>query len=151
MGNHQRRHLLVAHSDAQAIAGNARLRDLKDRAANPISVSYADIAVCQSFDREVFAELAGFEIRPPEEVRPVSIRVDLIDHHRALFAAVGNKIRLAVSGQIEAAGKHPAMHRTFPNRGPDQFATPGHVARHAHIDRDNPGHKCSSSAATLPS
>ena len=47
MGHHQRRHLLVAHSDAQPIAGDAWLRDLKDRAANPISVSYADIAVCQ--------------------------------------------------------------------------------------------------------
>ncbi len=151
MRHDQRGHPLVAHSDAEAPAGDARLGDLKDGAANPVSVSDADVAVRHSFDREVFTKLTEFEIRALEEIRPVSIRVELIHHHGTLFAAVSGEIGLTITNEIETTGKHPTLDRAFPDRGPDWLATPGHVARHAHIDRDNPGHKCSSSAATLPS
>src|SRR6202050_2969550 len=49
----QRRHAGLVHPDAGAIAGNARLSDFEERAADLITVADADGVVLQSFDREV--------------------------------------------------------------------------------------------------
>src|SRR2546422_10233327 len=57
-------HLGLVHANADAIAGNARLRDLEQRAADLITVAGAHGIVEQSFDREVLAELSGDEVGP---------------------------------------------------------------------------------------
>src|SRR5258707_398730 len=54
----QCRHPGLIHPNADAIAGNARLCDLEQRAADLITVADAHGFVGQSFDREVLAELS---------------------------------------------------------------------------------------------
>jgi len=60
----QCRHPGLVHPNADAIAGNARLSDLKERRADLISVTDAHGIVGQSFDREVLAELSVDEVVP---------------------------------------------------------------------------------------
>ena len=50
-GRQQCRHPRLVHPNADAIAGHARLRDLEERAADPIAVADAHGIVGQSFDR----------------------------------------------------------------------------------------------------
>jgi hypothetical protein len=49
---------------------------------------------------------------------------------------MGGKIRLSVTRQVETAAKYPAIDRAFPDRGPDQLASPGDVARETDVDRN---------------
>src|SRR4051812_11509109 len=51
-------HPRLVHPNADAIAGDARLRDLKQRAADLIAVTDAHRIVRQSFDCEVLSELS---------------------------------------------------------------------------------------------
>src|SRR5580658_5360663 len=55
-GCQQSRHTRLVHANADAIAGNARLSDFEERAADPITVADADRIVRDSLDGEIFAE-----------------------------------------------------------------------------------------------
>src|SRR5215510_5883442 len=57
-GGEQRWHARLVHSNADAIAGDARLRHLEQRAADPIPIADAYRIVEQSFDRKVLSELS---------------------------------------------------------------------------------------------
>src|SRR5262245_19468946 len=57
-GCQQSRHPGLVHANADAIAGNARLGDLEQRAADLITVADAHRIVGQSFDPEVLADLS---------------------------------------------------------------------------------------------
>ena len=62
MRHHERRHLRLVHSDAEPVAGDARLRHLEQRASNPVMVADAHLCVGQAVDREVLAELTVNEV-----------------------------------------------------------------------------------------
>ena len=103
----------VVQADPDAVAGDARLRDLEDGGPDPVAVADADVGVGEPVDGEVLAELPGDEVRPAELALPVPIGVDLVDEHGALFAAVPTEIALTVAVDVEPA--HAARPAT---RGP---------------------------------
>src|SRR5262249_55395521 len=96
-GCQQCRHPGLVHPNADAIAGNPRLRDLEQCAADLITVADAHIIVGQSFDREVLTELPGDEVGPPQQLLPIAIRFDLVDENSSLFAPVPGQIALTVT------------------------------------------------------
>src|SRR5215467_14197088 len=96
-GRQQRRHPGLVHPNADAIAGDARLRDLEQRAADLITVADAHGIIGQSFDREVLAELSVDEIGPLQLLLPKVIRFDLVDEDGALLTPVPGQVTLTVS------------------------------------------------------
>src|SRR5262245_5997630 len=61
-GCQQRRHPWFVHPDTNAIAGHARLSDLKQRTADLVTIADANGVIRQSFDRKIFAELSVDEV-----------------------------------------------------------------------------------------
>src|SRR5262245_42530594 len=72
-GCQQRRHPGLVHPNADAIAGNARLSDLEQSAADLIAGTDANSVVGQSFDREILAELSVDEVGPLQLLLPIAI------------------------------------------------------------------------------
>jgi hypothetical protein len=87
----------LIHPNADAIAGNARLSDLEQRAAYLITIADAHSIVEQSFDREVLAELSGDKVAPLQLPLPIGIRFDLINEDGPLFTSVPGQVALTVS------------------------------------------------------
>src|SRR5262249_10291420 len=92
-------HPRLAHPNADAIAGNSRLSDLEQRAADLIAVADANRVVSQSFDREVFPKLSGNEIGSLQLPLPTAMRFDLVNEDGPLLAAVPGEVALTVSLQ----------------------------------------------------
>ena len=103
VGDEQRGDARVVHADPDAVAGDARLGDLEDGGADPVAVADADLVVAQPLDGEVLAELSVDEVVPAELALPVAVRVDLVDEHGALLAAVPGEVALAVAVDVEPA------------------------------------------------
>jgi hypothetical protein len=116
MGHQQRRHRRLVHADANAVTGDARLRDFERRSADAVAVADADLVVGETLDGEVLAELAVAEIAPSELSLLVAVRVDLVDEHGAVLAAVREPVGLVVPVDVDA--------RTIrgPSTGPFQIA-----------------------------
>src|SRR5260370_14092673 len=131
----QCRHPGLVHPNADAIAGNARLCDLEQRAADLITVADAHGIVGQSFDGEVLAELSVDEVGPPQLLLPVTIRLDLVDEDGALLTPVPGQVTLTVSVQIQPADPTPATHWILPYRGVHSATLPLDVARKSDIHR----------------
>src|SRR5438477_12774528 len=93
----QCRHPGFVHPNADAIAGNARLSDLEQRAADLITVADAHGTVGQSFDREVLAKLSVDEVGPLQLLLPIAVRFDLVDEDGSLFTPVPGQVALTVS------------------------------------------------------
>ena len=72
-GGQQCRHARLAHPNADAIAGNARLGYLEQRTADLITVADTDGVIRQSFDREILAELSMDEVVPVQVLLPIAI------------------------------------------------------------------------------
>src|SRR5882724_2499304 len=131
----QCRHPRLVHPNADAIAGNARLSDLEQCAADLITVADANDIVGQSFDREVLAELSVDEVVPLQLLLPVAIRFDLVDEGGSLLAAVAVRVALTVSIQIQPASPTAATHRIFPDPSVYSAALPLDVARKSDVHR----------------
>ena len=136
----QRRDARVVHPDPDAVAGDARLGDLEDRGADPVAVADADLVVAQSLDREVLAELAVDEVASSELALPVPVGVDLVDEDRALLAAVPGQIALTVAVDVEPAHPARAGDGVLEDAREDGLPLPGHVLRHADVDRQQRAH-----------
>ena len=106
----QRGDARVVHAEPDAVAGDARLGDLEDGGADPVPVADAHLVVAQPLDREVLAELSVDEVASSELTFPVPVRVDLVDEHRALLAAVPAEVALAVAVEVEPAHAAGAGH-----------------------------------------
>src|SRR5262245_23126400 len=96
-GCQQCRHPGLVHSNADAIAGNARLSDLEQRAADLITVADAHGIVWPPFDRQGIAELSVDEVRPFQLPLPIAIRFELVDEDGALLPPMPGQVALAVS------------------------------------------------------
>src|SRR5262249_32120783 len=97
MLHQQGSHARLVHSDSNPVAGHARLRHFKQRAADAITVADADLIVRQSLHREVLAELSKHEVASPELPFPIAIGIDLIDENGPVLATVTLQISLAVA------------------------------------------------------
>ena len=142
-GGEQRRHAPFVHANADAIAGDTRLRHLEQGAADPIPIADADGIVGQSFDREVLAELSVDEVGPLQLLLPVAVRLDLIDEDRALLAAVAGQVALPVAIEIQPADATATSHRILPDRGVHRAAPPRDVARESDVYREQSSHVAS--------
>src|SRR5215510_5389313 len=114
-GCQQGRHPRLVHPDADAIAGDARLSNFKQRGADPITIADANGIVGQSFDREVFAELSVDEVAPLQLLLPIRIGFDLVGEDGALLTPVPDQVALTVSVQIQPADPAAATHWIFPD------------------------------------
>ena len=126
-------HLRIIHSDPDSIAGNSRLGHLEKRRADPITVPDADHVIGKTVDREVFSELAVFKTFPLQLRLPVSVRVELIHHHCAMFPAMTRKVTLSVTIEIKTARHHPARYGFLPYGRAHDFALPLDIAWQADI------------------
>src|SRR3569833_930668 len=136
-GCQQRRHSWLVHPKANPKAGNPRLRNLEERAANSIAVPDAHRIVGQSFDCEILTELprgAGIvEIGPLQLRRPIAIRLELINNDSPLLTAVASQIALPVSIQVQPARMTAAGHWTLPDCRVHRATVPLDVARKTHV------------------
>ena len=135
VGDEQRGNLRIVHADPDPVAGDAGLRHLEDRAADLVAIADAHLVVAESLDGEVLAELSVHEVVPSELAFPVPIRVDLVDEHRALLAAVARQIALTIAVNVEPADPAGTGHGILEDPGEDRPPLPGHVLRQADVDR----------------
>ncbi len=135
VGDEQRGNPRIVHADPDAIAGDARLRHLEDRAADLVAIADAHLVVAESFHGEVLAELSVHEVVSSQLAFPVPIRVDLVDEHRTLLAAVPRQIALTIAVNVEPADPAGTGHRVLEDPGEDGPPLPGHVLRQADVDR----------------
>ena len=96
----QRRHPRLIGPNADAIAGDARLRDLEQGAD-------ANGLVGQSFNGEILAKLSVNEVGPIQPLLPMAIGFDLVDEDSSLLTSVAAETGLAVSVQIQPADPAP--------------------------------------------
>jgi hypothetical protein len=134
-GGQQGRHARLVHANAKAIAGYARLRDFKYRMTYLVDISDTYLMVRQSIDRKVLAELSKAEFLPVQKRLPVSIGIDLIGQHGALFSAMSAKIPLAVTVKAQTPSDTSPLHRKFPASRMHGPPIPFDVAREANIHR----------------
>jgi hypothetical protein len=140
MRDEKGRHLSVVHSNPEPIAGNARLRNLKYRAADSVPVSNADLIVRKAVDGKILSELSVLEVTSAKLRLPIAIGLELVDHHGALLASVALKIRLAVAIQIQSPSNDTVGYGVLPDGGADAPAPPFNFAWKTDVDRQKCGH-----------
>jgi hypothetical protein len=138
MGHQQRRHPRVVHADPDAEAGHPGLGDLELGRTDTEAVTDADLVVGETRDGEVLAELPEREVVAPQLVLPVAIGVDLVDEHGTVLAAVRHAVTLVVPVDVDVPHHPRPGDRLLPDRGTDGPALPGHLARPADVDRQQP-------------
>jgi hypothetical protein len=127
MGDKQGGHARLVQADADAVAGYARLGHFEYCSPNAVSVTDRDLVIGKSFNGEVLAELAKSEIRAPQKVRPVMVRIHLVDKYGALLSAMTGEIPLPIAINIEFTYHRSSIDRRFPDRRSDSLALPCHV------------------------
>jgi hypothetical protein len=133
MRDQECRHLRVVHPYTDAIAGDARLRHLKQRAADPVAISDANLVIGKPIDCQVLAELTVLEVVTLQVHLPITIGVELIDHHSTMFSAVTCDVALTITVEIEAARHHPAGYGPLPDSGVDHSALPFDIGWEADV------------------
>ncbi len=129
-------HLRVGHADADSITSDPRLGYFEQRATYLITVADADLVVGKAIHGQVFTELTVLEVVALQLFLPVTVGVELVDHHGPVLPAVACEVSLAVSVQIQAPRHHPARDGFLPDAGVHQLALPFDVTWKTDIDRD---------------
>src|SRR5262249_22757819 len=111
------------------------LADLEQSRPDPVAVTDTDLVVGHPLHGEVLAELAVGEVVSAEELLPAAVRLDLIDEHRPVDAAVPVHVALPVAVDVEAADHPATVYRVLPDPGVDDPSFPLDVARHADVHR----------------
>src|SRR6267154_1437479 len=83
------------------------------------------------------------QIAPPELLRPVTIRFDLIDEDRALLPPVAAEIGLPVAFDVEPLDAATTLYGLLPDGGAHGSSAPLDLARQPDVDREQSGHLCS--------
>ncbi len=137
VGNEQAGHLRIGHANADSIAGDSRLGDFEQRAADAVTIADADLVIGKTIDGQVFAELTILKVMSLQLLLPVAIGVELIDHHGAVLSAVPCQISLSVAVEVQTPRHHPAGDRLLPDSRAHDFALPFDIARKTDIHRDD--------------
>ena len=122
----------------------------KTARADPVAVADADLVVAQPLDGEVLAELPVDEVVSTELALPVAVGVELVDEDGALLAAVPAEVALAVAVDVEPADPARAGDRILEDAGEDGLPLPGHVLRHADVDRQQGAGRVVAHAGPFP-
>src|SRR6516165_7465560 len=135
MRNEQGGHPRLTQPQAYPITRHARLGDLKKSLADAVAVTDADLLVAHPVHGEVLAEVSRLEVVAPEFLCPVTVGINLVHQHRALFATVSGEIALTVPVNVESSNHPRPHHRRLPHAGEDRSAVPFHIARKTDINR----------------
>src|SRR6516165_3337983 len=135
MRNEQGGHPRLTQPQAHPITRHARLGDLKKSLADAVAVTDADLLVAHPVHGEVLAEVSRFEVVAPEFSCPVTVGINLVHQHRALFATVSGEIALPVPVNVESSNHPRPCYRRLPYTGEDRSAAPFHIARKTDIHR----------------
>src|ERR1700730_4295270 len=73
MRHEQCRHLRFVHTNADSIAGDARLRHFKDRTPDAVAIADGHLAIGQPVDGEILSELPIAEIASTQLVLPIPV------------------------------------------------------------------------------
>ena len=103
MADQQRRQLGLAEPHADPVAGHPGLGNLELCLADPVPVADAYLVVRQPVDCEVLPELAVAEVVAAEMLLPVPVRLDLVDQHGPLLAAVTVEVPWPVTVDVQPA------------------------------------------------
>src|SRR6266700_4933487 len=122
-------HARLVHSDSNPVAGHSGLRHFEQRAANPITVTNADLIVRQTLHREVLAELSKHEVLSPELPFPIAIGIDLVDENGPVLATVTLQISLAIAVDVQPPDLTATPDRVLPNGRAHGFSFPLNFAR----------------------
>jgi len=93
----QRRHARLPHGHSDLETGDAWLRDLEQRLADPVPIADAYPFVGHPLDGEVLTEGPRRHRLAPQERLPVPVGVLLVDEHGAVLTAVPDQVRLLIS------------------------------------------------------
>ncbi len=72
---------------------------------------------------------------PSKLAFPIAVRVDLVNEHRPLLAAVARQISLTVTVNVEPPHPVGTGHRVLEDPRKDRPALPRHILRQADVDR----------------
>ena len=145
VGHEQRGHPRLAQAQPDAVAGDARLRDLELGLADAVAVADAHLVVGQPVDGEVLAEDPPAQVGAVQVLTPVLVGLGLVDHDRALLAAVSAQVALPVAVEVQPARHHRSGNRLFPDAGVHRLPVPRDVAWQADVHGQEHGH-----AAMMP-
>jgi hypothetical protein len=137
VGDEQVGHVRHSESQTDPEARDPRLGDFELGGTDAVPIAHAHLIVRQPGDREVLAELSPVKVSPVEVPAPVPIRLDLVDHDRALLAAVTGGVALAVAVEVEPAGHDRSVDRVLPDSGVDGAAVPVDVSGEPDVDRQH--------------
>ena len=114
----QRQHARLPQGHSDLEAGDARLRYLEQRRADPVPIADAYLVVGHPLDGEVLTEGSRCHRLVPQECLPVPVGVLLVDEYGAVLTAVPDQVRLLIS--LDAQPAHPPRpaHRLLEERGP---------------------------------
>jgi hypothetical protein len=133
MCDEQRSHLRVVHADADPVAGDTRLRDLKEGAADAVLVADAHLLVGQALDGKILPELSEHEVVSAELAFPIVIRIHLVDEDCPLLPSVPGQVCLLVTIDVEPPHHPSALHGLLPYGGAHRLPSPGDVAGQTNI------------------
>ena len=105
--------MLVAETDAELVAGHARLAHGEQCAADLQPVADAQLVFVQAGDAEVLAELAPVHRIPAQRFAPVGVMIGGIGVHRLVRAAVVLQVGLTVALEVAGTDAHRPGHRTL--------------------------------------
>ena len=134
----QRGHARLVHPDAQPVAGDPRLADLEQCRSDPVLVADADLIVGEPVDREVLAELTGYEVVAVHLLAPVLVRLQLIHVDGPVHPSVTVQIALAVTVYVQAPDRSRPGDRLLPDAGEDGPPLPRDLPRQPDVDRHEP-------------
>jgi hypothetical protein len=126
-------HTRLVHSDSNPVAGHSGLRHFEQRAANPITVTNADLIVRQSLHREVLAELSKHEVLSPELPFPIAIGIDLVDENGPVLATMTLQIALAIAVDVQPPDLTATADRVLPHGRAHGLAFPFDFARQTNV------------------
>ena len=140
LGDKQVGHLRLVQAKTDAEAGDPWLGDFEFGVSDAVAVTDADLGVGQSGDGEVFPEMTGREVVTIQIGLPELVRFSLINHDRALLAAVAGEVALAVALDIDAPHHDWSFDGGLPNPRVYGLAPPRDVLRLSDVDRNQPAH-----------
>src|SRR5579864_6724799 len=105
----QRSHLRLVHADADPVAGDTRLRDLKKGTADTVLIADADLLIGQALDSKILPELSEHEVVSAELTLPVVIGIHLVDEDSPLLPSVPGQISLPVAIDVEPPDHPPTL------------------------------------------
>src|SRR6478735_1415589 len=114
----------LAEPHADPVAGDPRLTHLEQRPADLKPVTDANFVVGKSVHREVLAELAVFEVVPTQLIPPMVIRLELVDEHRSMRAAMASEVTLPVTVDVQSPDHVWSFDGILPDAGMHGPAAP---------------------------